>query len=191
MEDRAIVTSADEEEEEDSSAKNSLVDSDSDDGDLQPPATAEDFFDENADHEDEAYVYKYLRSGRTETVQVKTDDDGTTQPVSVLKPRHSDAVLSCPCCFQIVCMDCQRHERYDNQFRAMFVMGILVRWDQKLRYDDIAQGLVPFEVQPNHVPPDHDVEHYYVVCCSNCQTQVAALDTKDEVYHFYDCLASS
>jgi E2F-associated phosphoprotein len=44
------------------------------------------------------------------------------------------------------------------------------------------------------VPPDH-MDHnptvYYTVCCANCQTQVAALDMTDEVYHFYGCLASS
>mmetsp|Transcript_22315 Transcript_22315/g.31418 ORF Transcript_22315/g.31418 Transcript_22315/m.31418 type:complete len:316 (+) Transcript_22315:85-1032(+) len=48
----------------------------------------------------------------------------------VLKPRNSDGVLSCPCCFQIVCMDCQRHDRYTNQFRAMFVMNIGVDWER-------------------------------------------------------------
>lgn len=50
------------------------------------------------------------------------------QPSS-LQSRKSDAILSCPCCFEILCMDCQRHERYANQFRAMFVMNIGVSWD--------------------------------------------------------------
>lgn len=34
------------------------------------------------------------------------------QQQKVYKIRSSDAVLSCPCCFNIVCMDCQRHSRY-------------------------------------------------------------------------------
>ena len=42
----------------------------------------------------------------------------------LLKPRTSDAILSCPRCFNTVCMDCQQHERYANQYRAMFVMNI-------------------------------------------------------------------
>ena len=56
--------------------------------------------------------------------------------VMMLKPRNSDAVLSCPCCFTIVCMDCQRHVKYTNQYRAMFVMHIGVAWHKRLRWDD-------------------------------------------------------
>ena len=58
------------------------------------------------------------------------------QSVQVYKPRSSDAVLSCPCCFNIVCMDCQKHKRYPNQYRAMFVMGVVVDWNNILVYDD-------------------------------------------------------
>lgn len=35
----------------------------------------------------------------------------------------SDALLSCPLCFTTLCIDCQQHAVYDNQFRAMFVMN--------------------------------------------------------------------
>jgi hypothetical protein len=51
------------------------------------------------------------------------------EQAKILKPRNSDGVLSCPCCFQIVCMDCQKHEKYLNQYRAMFVMNIGVDWN--------------------------------------------------------------
>ena len=67
--------------------------------------------------------------------------------VMMLKPRNSDAVLSCPCCFAIVCMDCQRHVRYANQFRAMFVMNIGVSWHKRLRWDDDAGELA--EIRSN------------------------------------------
>ena len=139
------------------------------------------------------------------------------------KPRTSDAVLSCPCCFNILSMDCQQHHRYKNQFRAMFVMGITVDWEHRLIYDDKVGGLVRFYQNPQQlatnnntsqdaipnnnnnnnnnnnqhckiVAPDHQEEAeiiYYAVACANCQTSVAALDMTDEVYHFYDCLASS
>jgi hypothetical protein len=59
----------------------------------------------------------------------------------LLKPRTSDAVLSCPRCFTTVCMDCQQHERYANQFRAMFVMNIGVDWNKRMVYDDTVGGL--------------------------------------------------
>jgi len=42
----------------------------------------------------------------------------------------------------IVCMDCQRHKRYDDQFWAMFVMNIGVDWESKLVYDTKTKGLV-------------------------------------------------
>lgn len=125
-------------------------------------------FDAEADEEDEAYVYRYLRSGLPEKVPVRTvpttvgmspSTDATSsscpdptakqqhqqQSLTVLKPRDSDAVLSCPCCFQIVCMDCQQHERYTTQYRAMFVMGVAVRWDWTLRYNVDARCLVRIE----------------------------------------------
>ena len=62
--------------------------------------------------------------------------------VMMLKPRNSDAVLSCPCCFTILCMDCQRHVKYNNQYRAMFVMNIGVAWHKRLRWDEYLGELV-------------------------------------------------
>ena len=38
----------------------------------------------------------------------------------------TDALLSCPLCFTTVCVECQQHELYEAQFRAMFVMN--TRW---------------------------------------------------------------
>jgi len=187
------------------------------------------FYDENLDEEDEAYVYKHMRGGISENVTVNTtssensaerNQDGVTsdsanemsgehrkrQVVQMLKPRHSDAVLSCPCCFNIVCMDCQKHKRYANQYRAMFVMGVVVDWKRILVYDETHKGLVSKEttIEENETR-DWDSEayeepygmlktkdgEYYAVECASCRTQVAALDMEDEVYHFHGCLESS
>jgi hypothetical protein len=204
----------------------------------------------NMDDEDEAWVYQNMRGGVAEPVPIRTRhtntgtntdtmdtttttganksdaDDSTSKPcwvtkqVMALKPRSSDAVLSCPCCFELVCMDCQEHERYQNQYRAMFVMNIGVHWDRRLVYDEASQELTPFSSpqSPSTTPsttspdmnpiPNHDdtgtaannskhnaaatgPEIYYSVYCNNCQTEVAALDMTDEVYYFYGCLASS
>lgn len=41
--------------------------------------------------------------------------------------RVSDAVLSCPGCFTMLCLDCQKHDKYHNQYRAMFVVNCQVR----------------------------------------------------------------
>jgi E2F-associated phosphoprotein len=160
----------------------------------------EDLLDEGADDEDEAYVYRNLRSGTLESVSIvqqqggSNDGDGngakpsSRRTLQVLKPRSSDAVLSCPCCFTIVTMDCQRHDKLLNQFRAMFVMNIEVNWHETWVHSDLQQGLVqrPFEEAIRLKEP-----YYYTVNCSSCHTQVAVLDMSDEVYHFTGCLASS
>ena len=146
-------------------------------------AGSDDFYCSNLDDEDEAYVYKHLRSGREETLHVRrmrqqqqneeqqgdnsskmnlkssgktssskeatTQTNNPSQPSTnnllqqarLLKPRTSDAILSCPRCFNVVCMDCQQHERYANQYRAMFVMNIGVDWTKKMMYDDVVGGL--------------------------------------------------
>ena len=151
------------------------------------PVRPDDLYDEDADKDDEEYVYRNLRSGTEQTAAKSTATN------KVLKPRNSDAVLSCPCCFHTLTMDCQQHERYPNQYRAMFVMNVVVKWEQKLVHRH--KGLVALEAADHKIPPDpssSDGEHvYYTVCCANCQTQVAALDMEDEVYHFYGCRASS
>jgi E2F-associated phosphoprotein len=128
-------------------------------------------------------------------------------------------------------MDCQQHEYYTNQYRAMFVMGIVVRWDETLRYNAQQECLVrcsgssgepsrldssdsrPPALPSSSIPVVHPGDErtnshstartldsdddaddnviYYTVCCAQCQTTVAALDMRDEVYHFSGCLAAS
>lgn len=160
--------------------------------DSTPAATADElYYDPEGDEADEAYVYQHLRGGSCTETGVDGDDNDTAP--SPVKPRSSDAVLQCPCCFQIVCMDCQQHERYKNQFRAMFVQNIAVKWNERLVYDDASQTLVPAvaTTESNGQVMNDDEHYYYKTVCANCQTQVAALDMTDEVYHFYGCLASA
>ena len=104
----------------------------------------DDLYDANMDDENEAWVYKYRRGGVEESVKIQRPGGQTTklEQAVLLKPRNSDAVLSCPCCFEIVCMDCQQHERYLNQYRAMFVMNIRVDWNHELVYSEAQNGLV-------------------------------------------------
>jgi hypothetical protein len=163
-----------------------------------PNINPDDLYDPGIDDENEAYVYRNIRGGVKETVSVLQRGRGNDRPTvvqrQVYKPRDSDAVLSCPCCFTIVCMDCQRHKRYENQFRAMFVMSITVDWNKRLVYDYIHQALIEKPQLPNQVPLD--IKHveegeYFPVLCASCQTRVAALDMKEEVYHFYGCLESA
>ena len=199
--------------------------------------TRDELYDENADDEDAAFVERNFRQHRSSVSTQKRQQDPSSlrkqgqqimntekqeknnkSPISP-KGCNSDAILSCPCCFLTVCMDCQQHERYPNQYRAMFVMNIIVRWDLILTYDRKQKRLIPRQYNSSlHdkgdksndnnsalvVPLQEETkksrstkqlssneEIYYTVCCANCNTQVASLDMTDEVYHFYGCLASS
>ena len=174
QEQQMIVTSCDDtddcNDDEASAAADSMNDDNADDDMITHQKPDDIFFDEDADDEDEAYVYKNLRSGMMETInvlhqpKVDTNSDGrssntstssskesskpqNTQKLQVLKPRNTDAVLSCPYCFHIVCMDCQRHTSYKNQYRAMFVMNILVRWDMPLQYSNEHRCLEPYHMR--------------------------------------------
>ncbi|KAL9555388.1 hypothetical protein MBANPS3_002387 [Mucor bainieri] len=86
----------------------------------------------------------------------------------------TDAILSCPMCFTTLCYSCQRHEKYADQFRAMFVRNC---------------HTVPGERYKMKGDDDSD-EYFYKVICDTCGIQVAMLD-EDEVYHFFNVVATS
>ncbi|XP_023234732.1 E2F-associated phosphoprotein-like isoform X2 [Centruroides sculpturatus] len=93
---------------------------------------------------------------------------------------NSDAVLNCPACLSLLCLDCQRHEIYKSQYRAMFVKNCSVDTSQKLYY--------PIKGKKKTANQNMQDE-YYSVNCSICKTAVAVYD-KDEVYHFFNVISS-
>jgi E2F-associated phosphoprotein len=213
-----IVTSCDDtddcNDDDVSTAADSVNDDDDNDEMQQQQQKPDDlFFDEDADDEDEAYVYKHLRSGLMETINVvprqhtspalsnanrqcstrTSSNHSNVQKLQVLKPRNTDAVLSCPYCFHIVCMDCQRHTTYKNQYRAMFVMNILVRWDMPLQYSNSNRCLEPYNMLRVTDPSIHnqnsnvisDIETDAVVASGDQST--ATLRTKNDVNKTITC----
>ncbi len=46
---------------------------------------------------------------------------------------ESDAMLNCPCCFALLCVDCQRHETWVNQYRAVFVRNCRIERAKEIR----------------------------------------------------------
>ncbi|CAN0500019.1 unnamed protein product [Ectocarpus sp. 8 AP-2014] len=52
----------------------------------------------------------------------------------------SDAQLSCPLCFTTVCLECQRHAKYYNQFRAVTGINVNINLDVFLTLDDVSGG---------------------------------------------------
>ncbi|XP_070776710.1 E2F-associated phosphoprotein isoform X1 [Enoplosus armatus] len=115
----------------------------------------------------------------------------------------SDAVLNCPACMTTLCLDCQRHDKYRTQYRAMFVMNCMVKKDEVLRYKTQQERKqrnrkrrrgqkteTAADEAPEPTPAGMDADEvYHPVQCTECSTEVAVFD-KDEVYHFFNILAS-
>jgi hypothetical protein len=133
-------------------------------------------FDPHADDEDEAWVAK-RRRGR-----------GTT-----------DALLSCPGCFATLALECQRHARYHNQFRAVAVQGCRVLHGQpsaaapreppprQARRRGGGRG-PPQEHQPQPLAPG--AAAYQPLLCATCDTEVGVWDVGERVFHIFAALPS-
>ncbi|XP_029316511.1 E2F-associated phosphoprotein isoform X2 [Cottoperca gobio] len=154
-------------------------------------------YDPDEDDRDQAWVDARRRryNGRKCTAA-----GSRSQPQSL---RSSDAVLNCPACMTTLCLDCQRHDKYRTQYRAMFVMNCTVKRDEVLRYK-IQQEMkrrkrkrrrgqkteTPLDETPDPAPAGLVADEiYHPVWCTECSTEVAVFD-KDEVYHFFNILAS-
>merc|ERR1711865_144314 len=118
------------------------------------------YYDENLDAKDEAWVRKQ-RSQQAD--------------------HRSDATLNCPCCFTTLCFDCQRHNRYHNQFRAMFAVSCTVVTDEQLSFQQ-GRGLSSRE---NATVDLEEEERYRPVRCEHCNTEVGVYD-QDEIFHFFN-----
>ncbi|XP_074646580.1 E2F-associated phosphoprotein-like [Tubulanus polymorphus] len=104
------------------------------------------------------------------------------------KHSKTDAVLNCPACMTTVCLDCQRHELYNNQYRAMFVLNCDVDYTQQLKYP-VKSKKKKTKRSDNTDSENSDMDLYHPVKCTECQTEVAVMD-KDEVFHFFNVLTS-
>ncbi|RWS26777.1 E2F-associated phosphoprotein-like protein [Leptotrombidium deliense] len=107
----------------------------------------------------------------------------TTITENMSKPADSDAVLNCPFCMSLLSLDCQRHEIYKTQYRAMFVFNCFVDFSQKMEFRGTKNR------RKKHTVSSSPAETYHSVKCTVCGTQVAVYD-KDDVYHFFNVLSS-
>ncbi|KAM0938778.1 putative E2F-associated phosphoprotein [Dioscorea sansibarensis] len=107
------------------------------------------FYDPNLDEKDELWVRKQR------------------------KGQGSDAVLSCPACFTTLCLDCQRHEKYLTQYRAMFVMNCKIKMDKILSQEKRKPRKSRSNAKSGSKPQENTQtdEIYHPVCCSVCSTQ--------------------
>ncbi|KAJ0405615.1 hypothetical protein P43SY_007716 [Pythium insidiosum] len=113
----------------------------------------------------------------------------------------TDATLCCPCCFVTVCMDCQRHARYPNQYRARVAMNCRVKKDEVLTYgSEVRENTARQQIgdhrrlsrmERGHALPDQRLgrDDYFAVACSDCGTTVGVYD-HEQFYHFFNVLPS-
>ncbi|XAR63992.1 hypothetical protein NMG60_11024170 [Bertholletia excelsa] len=105
---------------------------------------------------------------------------------------YSDAVLSCPACFTTLCLECQRHEKYVTQYRAVFVSNCKIKNDEMLQVKSLKRkrgkrGTVAGAGDCRRV--DESGEALKPVCCAVCSTEVGVID-EEEIYHFFNVLPS-
>ncbi|CAG5126694.1 unnamed protein product [Candidula unifasciata] len=145
-------------------------------------------YDPDMDDEDQKWVDKQRLSHRAPSA-------GGARNKKSKKP-NSDALLDCPACMTTLCIDCQRHEVYKHQYRAMFVMNCTVDKSEVLQYPEEAtkkkkknKKKVPQEAKApsSDNPPPSDM--FNPVRCSECNTVVGVID-QEGVYHFFNILAS-
>ena len=118
-----------------------------------------------------------------------------TQTSKNRRAPKSDAILDCPACMTTICIDCQKHATFPNQYRAMFVMNCTIDFTERFRYPQSTGKKKKYKVDfsdgdNNKIPlSDEKDDLYYSVKCDECHTHVAMYD-KDEVYHFFNVISS-
>ncbi|XP_023802154.1 E2F-associated phosphoprotein [Cyanistes caeruleus] len=145
-------------------------------------------YDPEEDNRDQEWVDSQRRGYRNQRRAVP--QQWQAKPAAV---PNSDAVLNCPACMTTLCLDCQRHESYKTQYRAMFVMNCVVNKEEVLKYrkkvkrrsKKMKHSKEIVSTQSNQ----EEEEIYHPVLCTECSTEVAVMD-KDEVFHFFNVLAS-
>jgi len=151
-------------------------DSDDDEGSTERKVVSNDdlFYDPEADDVDQSWVDSVRQSYQT------------PKPAgNVSKLPNSDAVLNCPACFTVLCLDCQRHEIYKTQYRAMFVINCTVDTTQRMSFP-LKTKKGGRSKKPGGVSGD---DSYHPVTCDTCNTEVAMYD-QNEIYHFFNVVSS-
>ncbi|KAF8773154.1 E2F-associated phosphoprotein like [Argiope bruennichi] len=140
------------------------------------------FYDPDMDDEDE----KWINEKRRSYIYPSSSSNKNNTENKKLKPLpNSDAVLNCPACLSLLCLDCQRHDVYKSQYRAMFVSNCTVVETETLAYSNKKK----FKKKKEHSASSNEKEIFNPVRCTVCNTEVAVYD-KDEIYHFFNVLAS-
>ncbi|CAK8678052.1 unnamed protein product [Clavelina lepadiformis] len=154
------------------------------------------FYDPMADERNQQWVNRQRLRGSAKRKPNETKDNISKKS----SKSTSDAILTCPACMTTLCVDCQRHEVYQGQYRAMFVLNCNVQTDEVLRYKEPKKkkfkrhrkreqsAMDVGYTQSSTSEVDSSEQVYHPVKCRTCSTEVAVYDN-DEVYHFFNVIA--
>ncbi len=99
--------------------------------------------------------------------------------------------------FVFVLTNKKRHETYKTQYRAMFVFNCHVKQDEQLKYPAKEEKEAKRRNkkssnggQMEAVEKPVEYEIFKPVECSSCKAEVGVYDEKEEIYHFFNILAS-
>eukprot|EP00873_Tetraselmis_striata_P045821 jgi/Tetstr1/466085/TSEL_010670.t1 len=117
--------------------------------------------------------------------------------------RPSDAILSCPACLTTLCLECQQHELYEGQFRAMFVRNCALGGPTaaaarpggatagaKRGLDGQPGGAAGGASGRTRGGAGAGGDGLRAVRCGTCGAEVGVLDA-EEVYHFFNVFPSA
>uniref|UniRef100_A0A2R9AEC2 E2F associated phosphoprotein n=1 Tax=Pan paniscus TaxID=9597 RepID=A0A2R9AEC2_PANPA len=144
------------------------------------PTNDELLYDPEKDNRDQAWVDAQRRGYHGLGPQRSRQQ----QPVP-----NSDAVLNCPACMTTLCLDCQRIPKpnIQSQYKEETVLRYKASENRKKRR---VRKKMRSNQEDAAEKAETDVEEiYHPVMCTECSTEVAVYD-KDEVFHFFNVLAS-
>jgi hypothetical protein len=87
-----------------------------------------------------------------------------------------------------------RHEHYKTQYRAMFVFNCNIKQTEQLKFpkEETKSSKKCKNKSEDMTGSSSTVEYelFRPVECSSCKAEVGVYDEKEEIYHFFNILAS-
>eukprot|EP00040_Diaphanoeca_grandis_P036683 m.235494 g.235494 ORF g.235494 m.235494 type:complete len:315 (-) comp33664_c11_seq2:262-1206(-) len=157
-------------------------------------------YDPSIDEDNQRWVENFRRKqyepfNNDSNLGVEEDEEAQAAVAESNKKRGlkalptSDALLNCAACMCVLSLDCQRHEKYENQFRAMFVHNCKVEATENLYFRENTRKFKTKQARENDTQINADDQAFHPVKCTECDAVVGVYDV-DEVYHFFNVLAS-
>ncbi|VDK45816.1 unnamed protein product [Anisakis simplex] len=162
------------------------------------------FYDPNEDDDNELWVEEHRK--RLGMLPIRsTRDESTSKEREKKLDDDTDAVLSCPACLTLLTRQCQRHEFYRDQYRAVFVENCKVIGEESLFLPESSarkrkgKGKEATKCTAEEQPKPYTLvssseaaklgrdDLFHPVQCAICSTAVGVYDA-EEIYHFFNVL---